>query len=66
MKDFLKSIGVPDFVARHWGKLLLGQAIVLVGLGFVLASMKGGSDKSASASPASSVQTTKADEGPTM
>jgi len=66
MKDLLKSIGAQDFVARHWGKLLLAQGIVLVGLGFFLASIVGGSKEAASVSPASAIETMQVEEGPSM
>jgi hypothetical protein len=66
MKGLLESIGAPNFVARHWGKLLLAQATALIGLGFVLASLMGGSDKPAPVSPASAAKTKQAEEGPSM
>lgn len=66
MNGLLESIGAPNFVARHWGKLLLGQATALIGLGFVLASLMGGSDKPAPLSPAGAARTKPAEEGPSM
>jgi Cu(I)/Ag(I) efflux system membrane fusion protein len=66
MKGLLKSLGAQDFVARHWGKMLLAQAIILVGLGFALASMMGGSREAGPVSPAGADKTAQAEEGPSM
>ncbi|MFH1923551.1 MAG: efflux RND transporter periplasmic adaptor subunit, partial [Planctomycetota bacterium] len=66
MKNLLKSRWAQDSVARHWGKLLAIQALLLVGLGYALAVTMGGSDKTESVSAATSIEATKAAEGPTM
>ncbi|MHC4398943.1 MAG: efflux RND transporter periplasmic adaptor subunit [Planctomycetota bacterium] len=66
MRSPFNSQRGKKLLARHWGKLLALQAIVLVGLGYVLASMKGGASDEKPATPASGGDVTAAAEGPTM
>jgi len=66
MKNPLKPQWAKDLIARHWGKLLLVQAAVLLGLGYVLASMMGGARETEPATAASAGEVTEAAEGPSM
>jgi len=61
----LHSRWASDFVARHWGKLLLAQAAVLLGLGYWLASL-GGTAGEAEPAAAGTEQPAGAEEGPTI
>ncbi|MFW6169390.1 MAG: efflux RND transporter periplasmic adaptor subunit, partial [Planctomycetota bacterium] len=64
MKNPLKSRSLSGLALRHRGKLLVLQMIVLVGIGYALASWIGGGDPSepATATPASKV--TQANQEP--
>ena len=55
-----------NLLTRHWGKLLLVQAVVLLGLGYILASMLGGAGETEPVTPASADEVTEAAEGPSM
>ncbi len=58
--------GGKNLLTRHWGKLLALQAVVLVGIGYVLSSMMGGGGEAEPVTSASHVDVTQAAEGPTM
>lgn len=66
MRSPFNSQWEKRLLARHWGKLLAAQAIVLVGLGYVLSSIMGGASDTEPVNPASAGEVTQAAEGPTM
>jgi len=65
MTNPLKSQWAKDLAARHWGKLLLIQAIVLVGLGYFWASMMGGGGDAEPRAPQVAEPVAEASEAPT-
>jgi len=67
MKNSFNSLAIKDLARRHRGKLIVLQVIVLVGLGYALASWMAGHDgSSAGAIPTKAVKVTQASEGPSM
>ncbi|MFO7903996.1 MAG: efflux RND transporter periplasmic adaptor subunit [Planctomycetota bacterium] len=66
MKNPLKSRSLSGLAVRHRRKLLVFQVIVLVGLGYVLASWIGGGGPSEQATPTPASQVTEAAQGPSM
>lgn len=55
-----------NFAVHHWGKLLAVQIIVLVGLGYALASWSGGRANARTESASASINVEQVDEGPSM
>jgi hypothetical protein len=66
MRSPFDSQWVRSLLARHWGKLLVLQAAVLVGLGYVLASLVGGTGEAEPAMPVSAAEVTQTSVGPSM
>jgi len=66
MKNPLRSQALKDLAGRHRGKLVVLQVIVLVGLGYFLASWMGGGGQEKRVTPTSPVKLTQAAEGPSM
>jgi len=66
MRNPLKSPRTKSFVARHWGKLLVAQAIALLVLGYALASMVAGPGEARPSKTAAAGEAAQADEGPSV
>jgi multidrug efflux pump subunit AcrA (membrane-fusion protein) len=61
----IRSWGKSLF-ARHWGKLLLVQAVVLLGLGYLLATMGGRAGEAEPPAATETATAAKPAEGPTL
>lgn len=67
MQNSLKSEALKNLARRHRGKLVALQVIVLVGVGYGLASWMGGGGGAADpATPTNAAKVTQAAEGPSM
>jgi len=67
MQNPLKSESLQNFVRRHRGKLVALQVIVLVGVGYGLASWMGsGGGQAEPATPTNPAKVTQVAEGPSM
>lgn len=66
MKTPLQSQALKDLSRRHRGKLVVLQVVVLVGLGYLLASWMSGGGPAKQVTPTSPVKVTQAEKGPSM
>lgn len=66
MRSPFNSQWGKTLLSRHWGKLLLVQAVLLLGFGYLLASMMSGAREAESTRPASASDVATTAEGPSM